>query len=135
MPMAPALLSLRGPPEGSMLQAAALEPTPVVVAAPARRRIRWFALRQDIPSSAYGSLTIASFVLAVLFWTLITAQGWVNPVFVPSPAQVWTAAWGFVTEGELLNDLKVSFLRVTAGFLLSTVLAVPLGIFIGAFSR
>lgn len=131
--MAPALLSLRVPPEGSMLHAAALEPAPVVAAPPVRRRIRWFALRQDIPSSAYGGLMIASFVLAFLFWALITAQGWVNPVFVPSPARVWAAAVGFLTEGELLNDLKVSFLRVTAGFVLSAALAVPLGIFIGAF--
>ena len=37
------------------------------------------------------------------------------------------------SEGDLWTDVKVSFLRVTAGFLLSALLAIPIGVTMGAF--
>lgn len=114
---------------------------PAVTAAPpaarkaarARRRARWFAPRRDIPERAYGFLAAASFAAAFLIWTWVSHQSFANPVFLPAPEKVWDAALGFLREGDLWNDIKVSFLRVTAGFLLSAALAIPLGVLIGAF--
>jgi len=102
-------------------------------APPRGSRVRWFALRRDIPQAAYSTLAVASFVLAFLFWEWVSHQGFVNPVFVPSPEKVWAAARDFVADEGIRKDIQVSFLRVSAGFLLSAVIAIPLGVLIGAF--
>jgi NitT/TauT family transport system permease protein len=98
-----------------------------------RARVRWFALRREIPPPAYWGLAVASFVGAFAFWAWASHQGFANPVFMPTPERVWTAARGFLAEGELWTDVKVSFYRVTLGVVLSAVLAVPIGVMIGAF--
>jgi NitT/TauT family transport system permease protein len=46
---------------------------------------------------------------------------------------VWEAARGFLGDDNLWLDIKTSVGRVTAGFLLSAVLAIPIGVFIGSF--
>ncbi|MDX2168028.1 MAG: ABC transporter permease [Deltaproteobacteria bacterium] len=98
-----------------------------------RRRTRWFAPRRNIPDRAYGGLAVASFIAAFLFWEWVSHQNFADPVFLPSPEKVWAAALGFLSEGDLLTDVKVSFLRVSAGFLISALLAIPIGILMGAF--
>jgi len=115
---------------------AAASLTPPAAAAPAARtarRVRWFALRRDIPQSGYVGLAVTSFVLAFLGWYWVSEQSFVNPVFVPSPQKVWAAAVEFWSDAGVRQDIQVSFLRVTAGFLLSAVIAIPLGVLIGAY--
>lgn len=99
----------------------------------AARKVRWFALRRDIPQSAYMTLAAASFLIAFLLWQWVSHQSFVNPVFVPSPEKVWQAAIDFWGDDAIRLDIQVSFLRVTAGFLLSALIAIPLGVLIGAF--
>lgn len=117
--------------------AASLTPAAPAASAPrgagSARRVRWFALRRDIPQSAYVALAASSFLLAFLGWYWVSAQSFVNPVFVPSPQKVWAAAVEFWSDAGIRQDIQVSFLRVTAGFLLSAVIAIPLGVLIGAF--
>jgi NitT/TauT family transport system permease protein len=106
----------------------AAAPRPVVV-----RKVRWLALRRDIPQSAYVTLAAVSFLIAFLLWQWVSHQSFVNPVFVPSPEKVWQAAIDFWSDDAIRLDIQVSFLRVTAGFLLSALIAIPLGVLIGAF--
>ncbi|MEO8603980.1 MAG: ABC transporter permease [bacterium] len=101
--------------------------------APPRARVRWFAPRRDIPERAYGLLATVSFIGALLFWEWVSHTSFTNPVFMPTPEKVWQAARTFLSEGDLWSDVQVSFLRVTAGFLLSAALAIPIGVCIGAF--
>ena len=107
----------------------------IATARPAKQRprVRWFAPRRDIPDRAYALLAGLSFVGALLLWEWVSHQSFANPVFMPTPEKVWDAARGFLHEGDLWNDVRVSVLRVTAGFLLSAALAIPIGVLIGAF--
>lgn len=100
---------------------------------PPRPRVRWLAPRREIPDRAYWLLAVASFAAAFLFWTWVSHQSFANPVFMPPPEKVWAAARAFFSEGDLWTDVTVSFFRVTAGFLLSAALAIPIGVLIGAF--
>ena len=93
----------------------------------------WLAVRGDIPGWAYKALIVLGFVLLLALWWWVSAQSWVNPVFVPSPPKVWEAARQFLNTANLWLDVKVSVMRVTAGFLLSAALAIPIGVFIGSF--
>jgi NitT/TauT family transport system permease protein len=101
---------------------------------PARApRVRWFDLRHDIPAPAYRALTVAGFASLVGLWAWLSHREFVDSVFLPTPEAVWEAARAVVADGDLWIDVKASFIRVTAGFLLAAAIAIPVGIAIGAF--
>jgi NitT/TauT family transport system permease protein len=99
----------------------------------AREHTRWFELRRDIPVWSYRALAVGGFVAVGLLWAWLSQRDFVNPVFVPTPASVWEAARAILSDESLWLDVKTSFIRVTAGFLLAAILGVPLGIFMGSF--
>jgi NitT/TauT family transport system permease protein len=99
----------------------------------APKRVRWFELRRDIPTWAYRALAGLGFLSVFSAWALLSHRELVNPVFLPTPEAVWSAAVSCLRDEVLWIDLKSSFLRVSAGFALAALLGVPLGIWIGAF--
>jgi NitT/TauT family transport system permease protein len=101
---------------------------------PTRRAgIPWFGVRQDIPRWGSNTLFALGFLGLLGVWWGISALGLVNPVFLPSPPNVWQTAREFIGDENLWIDIKVSVWRVTAGFLLSAALAIPIGVFMGSF--
>jgi NitT/TauT family transport system permease protein len=54
-------------------------------------------------------------------------------LFLPAPGAVLRRFWSWLRDGELIQDAGISTLRVVAGFLASAVMALPLGLFIGAY--
>lgn len=108
-------------------------PPPRTAARPARTRLRLFALRQEIPSWIYKMLSLATFLAVIGAWAWLSRQPFVNSVFVPTPARVWEAFQSCWEDGSLWDDIKISALRVTAGFVLSALLAIPVGVWLGSF--
>lgn len=96
-------------------------------------KARWFALRKDIPAWGYQTLAVSSFVIVLLFWAWISHQDFVNKIFLPTPEKVWDTAIGFLHDDNLWTDVKISVFRVTAGFLLSAAIAIPVGVFLGSY--
>lgn len=90
------------------------------------------AIRQDICRPLYWILALTGFLLPFAGWALVTASGWADPVFLPSPAAVLASAWDWLHDG-LPGDFGISLYRVSAGFLLAAGLGVPLGVLIGSF--
>ena len=78
----------------------------------------------------FASLGLAAPLLA---WALVSSLHLVDPVFLPSPWQVVTRLGLWATEDNLLSDAWISILRVVGGFVLSAVIALPVGLLIGAF--
>lgn len=114
--------------------------TPLADADPAARaeerpraRTRWLDLRRDIPTWSYRALAACGFLLVFALWAWLSHRDWVNSVFLPTPGSVWEAARDALHDENLWPDLKMSFLRVSAGFLLAAALGVPLGILMGSF--
>lgn len=91
-------------------------------------------------------------VVLIALWQLSAAMEWVNPHVLPSPlavAQRWiayllpqvpyaeaTGGWlGWLFSGELLIDAMSSMYRVIVGFLIGALLALPIGLLMGASPR
>jgi len=66
-------------------------------------------------------------------WAMLSASGWVDPMFLPGPWSVLTRLTSWLLEDDLAGDALISIYRVAAGFALSAALALPLGLLIGAF--
>lgn len=108
-------------------------PHDAIVTSRPRERVRWLELRRDIPPWAYRLLVVAGFAGALLLWFGLSARELVDPVFLPSPRAVADAALEALKTEELWLDLRTSFLRVSAGFLLAAGLGIPIGLCMGGF--
>jgi NitT/TauT family transport system permease protein len=99
----------------------------------AQVRPTMWAIRGSLDRRIYLLIAISSFVLWVFAWWTITALNWVDPMFLPGPGAVLRRFVGWLYDGDLLKDTAISSFRVLAGFLLSAVMALPLGLLIGAY--
>ncbi len=72
-------------------------------------------------------------VCPLLIWAAFSASGWVDVLFLPDPWAVVKRVFAWALEDDLLGDTGISIYRVMAGFVMSAVLALPIGLLIGAF--
>ncbi|MFC3789296.1 ABC transporter permease [Paenibacillus sp. GCM10012307] len=81
-------------------------------------------------------VSLAAVLLALTAWWIVTANGWVKPLFLPSPPDVWRAFTDMVTSGYKGSPLALhiwdSMYRLGAAFALALLTAVPLGILSGS---
>ncbi len=71
-------------------------------------------------------------VLAILIlWHLVTAALNVPEFMFPRPLSVAGALWEMLKNGELYRNSVSSLFRVTVGFYLAVVTAIPMGLLIG----
>jgi NitT/TauT family transport system permease protein len=111
--------------------------SPVVAgppASPAPRKHRYRAARTTLTRPQYVMTAVASFAALVLIWSVLTLSGFVNPLFLPSPFAVVARLFDQAVTGQLWEDITVSTYRVMVGYLLASVIAVPLGILAGTFA-
>ncbi len=99
--------------------------------------------RPSRPGETYGVpgqgdatwLSIGSIAFLLFLWWLVTAMGWVKPLFVPSPGAILTKfvdVWnnGF-TNTPFLEHVAISTARVFGAFLLACAVGIPLGLAMG----
>ncbi len=72
-----------------------------------------------------------AWLLLLVIW--IIASKISDSSFLPSPWKTLTSAKELIKTGTLQSDLLISLLRILAGWLAGTIIAVPLGLFIGQF--
>lgn len=114
------------PAEDTKSAAAAVPRTP-------RRRTSLFRLGEDIPRGAYLLIAAASFLLPIALWCFFTYSGRANALILPTPTRMFQAAAEMYGSGDLLPDIKISIYRIAMGFGLSAILAIPIGILMGAY--
>lgn len=100
---------------------------------PARRRRRRIGDRPG--RRAYLATAVATFAALLLLWWGVTALGLVDPMFLPGPLAVAQALIERAATGELWGDIGASSVRIVVGFLLATVMAVPIGTLMGVNAR
>jgi NitT/TauT family transport system permease protein len=96
---------------------------------------RGWMIRGWISPASYWTLAAVGLVLPLAAWLLVSSTGAVNPVFLPGPLAVAHRVAVWFDDGDLLSDIRISFFRVLAGWALSAVIAMPLGLLIGTFRR
>jgi NitT/TauT family transport system permease protein len=81
----------------------------------------------------YWMFALLGLLAPLAAWALLAASGLINPVFLPSPLKVLERFYSWSADDDLLGDTLISVYRVSAGFVLSAAIALPLGLLIGAF--
>lgn len=92
---------------------------------------RVFQVFSPIDRRRYVSLSFLSFVGMAVIWCTLAYGKVVPSYFLPSPTAVIRASIILFTRKAFLYDILISLLRITLGFSLSTLIALPLGVLIG----
>ena len=78
-------------------------------------------------------LGILGFAGFLLIWQVIASAGVMRPEFLPLPGAVISALVRLFTENGFAIDIGISIYRVWLAFLLSVVIAVPLGLMMSSY--
>lgn len=100
-------------------------------------RLARLKVNADLPYSRAAGLTVLFVALVLGVWWFLTrgpvGQRIVQPLILPSPWEVLKSFKTLHFEQGLVRSAAYSWLRVTAGFTLAAVVAVPLGVYMASF--
>jgi NitT/TauT family transport system permease protein len=80
--------------------------------------------------AVYG---FAFFVLFVALWAWATFGGHVSKTFLANPLTMLQEGWELLIKHGFLFDIGMTIWRVVGGFVLAAIIAVPLGVLMGAY--
>ncbi|MCK4761171.1 MAG: ABC transporter permease [Candidatus Aminicenantes bacterium] len=92
-----------------------------------------FNIKKDIPPGWRTVLAITPFVLFLVVWCILSYGKLIDPIFLPTPTKVVNSGIDMFVNDAFWKDVLTSLSRVLLGFLVSTLFAIPLGIFAGSF--
>jgi NitT/TauT family transport system permease protein len=98
-----------------------------------RRRPEGLRIGGRLGAAPFALIALVVFALLLLAWWLVTSQGLVSALVLPSPGAVWDRMRQLEQSGDLWADLRASIERIAIGFGLATVMAVPFGVLMGSF--
>src|SRR5215468_10128982 len=78
-------------------------------------------------------LGILFFVLFFAAWGYATLGGYVSKTFLADPLTMVEEGWQLISKHGFLGDIAITIWRVVGGFVLAALVAVPLGILMGAY--
>jgi NitT/TauT family transport system permease protein len=101
-------------------------------------RLGKFRVRKEVGQRNAVGLTAGFIVLLLLTWWFVTRGDSVEdriiaPLILPSPLEVLQAFPPLHFDQGLVRSALTSFVRVTTGFLLAAIVALPLGIYMATF--
>ncbi|NYF14299.1 NitT/TauT family transport system permease protein [Pseudoclavibacter sp. JAI123] len=108
--------------------------TPVASTRPATGARRK-PVRAPLTRRQYLVTSVVTFVLLLAVWTAVSTSGLVRPLFLPSPISVGEKLIDQAVNGQLWTDIAVSTYRVMVGYLLASVIAIPIGVLCGSIPR
>ncbi len=79
------------------------------------------------------ALGVAFFVVFVAAWSLATFGGYVQKTFLADPLTMVRSGWTLLTQMGFLGDIGMTVWRVLGGFVIAALLALPLGVLMGAY--
>lgn len=106
---------------------------PVVPASPRKRRVRLFALREDVPRPVYVLAGIGFIALVLAAWSIATYGGYISDLFLPTPSAVVQEGIEQYEQGILVEDARASIYRIVVGWGIATLFALPFGLLMGNF--
>lgn len=109
---------------------------PVAAVAPATAqapRRRALAPLEPVSAPVRWLLGLGFFVVFVVVWGFFTLGGFVSPTFLASPITMVKEGILLFTQYNFIHDIGMTVWRVLGGFVLATIVAVPLGIAMGTW--
>lgn len=95
---------------------------------------RWFDFKQTLAPRTSLALGLAGVLVFLAAWQLAGTSESVPRQLFPPPTDVLRALWRLLSEQAFAHDIWASFLRIMLSFSLAALIALPLGMLMGAFA-
>lgn len=92
-----------------------------------------FELRQPLPRSRALAISFIAPILLIAVWCTLTYGGFVSEDTLPSPTEVVRGTLQLFIQYDLASSILISSKRIGIAFVLASAIALPLGVFMGAF--
>ena len=92
-----------------------------------------WVIRGELSRRTYWLLALVGLLLPMGAWWWLSISGLMDKVFMPGPVDVLMRTLTWFKDDNLMSDVAISTYRVFAGFILSALLAIPLGVMIGTY--
>ena len=92
-----------------------------------------FAYRGKSSTRADAVLGILAFIGLIGFWYSAGEMELVSPRFLPNPWKVVKALYVMLVDQSFLEDIWISVARVWGAFLMSAIMAIPIGIWMSSY--
>ena len=87
----------------------------------------------EITPARRQALGVLFFVVFFAVWAVATLGGYVPKTFLADPLAMLRSGWELLTKQGFAIDIGYTLWRVIGGFVLAAVVAVPLGVLMGAY--
>jgi len=94
---------------------------------------KYLTPKAEIPGGVYLSVSTLTGVSLFAFWCLLSYGGLVRPDFLPTPDAVVAAGYEGLQDGSLLKHTWTSTSVILSGFVLASIISIPIGILMGSF--
>jgi NitT/TauT family transport system permease protein len=98
-----------------------------------RRKRPAMQIFEDIPKRGFVMTAAFSFLLLLAFWSVLSYGEFVNPIFLPTPDIVLVSLLKQLGTSMYWHHIGISVFRVSAGFTLACLIAIPIGLFAGTY--
>lgn len=88
---------------------------------------------REVAPGVRTALGVSFFVLFFAVWAFATLGGFVSKTFLADPITMVRSGWTLLVEQGFATDVGFTVWRVLGGFVLAAVVAVPLGVAMGAY--
>ena len=88
---------------------------------------------EPVPQLARVMLGISFFVLFFASWAIATLGGFVPRIFLADPVTMVMDGWLMIRQHGFAFDIGITIWRVLGGFVIAALVAVPIGILMGAY--
>jgi NitT/TauT family transport system permease protein len=88
--------------------------------------------KENISKKSYAVRGALGFLIIFVIWSSLSYTKFIQPFFLPTPTQIIFSIFQLFTSFNFATDIIISFYRITVGFTLAIIIAVPLGILVGS---
>ncbi len=75
-------------------------------------------------------ISTVSISIGLIVWEIV-ARLWIDPFFLPPVSTVFLGIIELIEKGLLFGTIGISLYRILAGFLLGSIVAIPIGLIVG----
>jgi NitT/TauT family transport system permease protein len=94
----------------------------------------FFSIRGKLSFRTDLIIGLSGIGVLVAVWCVLTYGGFVRPLFLPTPTDIWESLVEFHQRNWLLPAIWRSFSRVSKSLFLVVIIGVPIGLAMGAFA-
>lgn len=92
-----------------------------------------FGFKRELRRNQYFSFSSGTFIFIIVIWCILSYGGIIRPFFLPTPTTILATIYELATEHHLFAHIWASVYRVIVAFVISAVIAIPLGVLMSSF--